>query len=53
MLIGIILFSFLTDWEEVESQGSSWMFRLIIVLMSICAVAFQKEQQSIEWDEES
>lgn len=52
MLLGVALFAFLTDWAEVEKQGTSLTFKIMIVLLSIGAVTFQREQQKIEWDEE-
>ena len=52
MLLGVIMFVFLTDWVEVELEGSSWMFKLMIVLLSIGAVTFQREQQELEYDKE-
>lgn len=52
MLLGVVLFVFLTDWTEVEKQGTSLTFKIMIVLLSIGAVVFQREQQEIEWDEE-
>lgn len=52
MLLGVVLFVFLTDWVEVEKQGAAWMFKLMIVLLSANAVVFQHEQQKIEWNED-
>lgn len=52
MLLGVVMLSFMTDWKEHMETESSWMFHTLIVLMALLAVVFQKEQQSIEWDEE-
>ena len=51
MLLGVILFTFLTDWVKETEAGAAWMFQLMIVNMAILAVIFQKEQQDIEWNE--
>ena len=51
MLLGVILFTFLTDWVKETETGAAWMFQLMIVNMAILAVIFQKEQQDIEWNE--
>ena len=51
MLLGVILFTFLTDWAKETEAGAAWMFQLMIVNMAILAVIFQKEQQAIEWNE--
>jgi hypothetical protein len=48
MLSGIVMIAFFADWADED--GNSWMFQLLMVLMSIAAVLFQKEQQSIEWN---
>lgn len=50
MLLGVILFTFLTDWVKETEAGAAWMFQLMIVNMAILAVIFQKEQQAIEWN---
>lgn len=52
MILGVTMLTFLTDWKEVIDTESGWMFQLLIVLMSILAVVFQREQQEIEWDDE-
>ena len=52
MLLGVALFAFLTDWVEVEKQGMLLTFKIMIVLLSIGAVTFQREQQKIEWNGE-
>lgn len=52
MIVGVVLFTFLTDWVEVEKQGAGWMFKLMIVLLAANAVVFQHEQQKIEWNED-
>ena len=52
MILGVTMLTFLTDWKEVIDAESGWMFQLLIVLMSILAVIFQKEQQEIEWNDE-
>jgi MFS-type transporter involved in bile tolerance (Atg22 family) len=51
MLLGVILFTFLTDWVKETEAGAAWVFQLMIVNMAILAVIFQKEQQAIEWNE--
>ena len=53
MIIGVIMFSFCTNWIMEIECGVDWMFRLMIVLLTLCAVVFQREQQAIEWDEEN
>ena len=50
MLTGVMMFTFLTDWAKETEAGTAWMFQTMIVLMTLCAVVFQKEQQTIEWD---
>lgn len=54
MIFGVIMFTFATDWQQATEQGAAWMYKLAIVLCSLNAVAFQREQQAIEWgnDEE-
>ena len=52
MIFGVIMFTFATDWQQATEQGAAWMYKLAIVLCAINAVAFQKEQQAINWDEE-
>lgn len=49
MILGVAMFAFLTNWSSEIAHGSAWMFQTLIVLMAICAVIFQKEQQSIKW----
>lgn len=48
MLSGIVMIAFFADWAG--ENGNSRMLQLLMVLMSIAAVLFQKEQQDIEWD---
>lgn len=52
MLFTVIMLTFFTDWNKAIETESAWMFQLLIVLCSILAVTFQREQQSIEWDDE-
>lgn len=51
MLLGVILLSLLTDWEKYAGTDAEMDMHALIVLMAVSAVVFQKEQQSIEWDE--
>lgn len=51
MMVGVILLSFLTDWSYLEETGDAWSLRLLIVLLSFCAVVLQREQQDIKLDE--
>ena len=50
MITGVMMFAFLTDWVKETEAGTVWMFQTMIVLMTLCAVVFQKEQQNIEWN---
>lgn len=50
MLLGVIMTTFLTDWLHAFECGYAYLYQILIVLMSLCAVIFQKEQQSIEWE---
>ena len=50
MITGVMMFAFLTDWVKETEAGTAWMFQTMIVLMTLCAVVFQKEQQNIEWN---
>ena len=50
MITGVMMFAFLTDWPKETEAGTAWMFQTMIVLMTLCAVVFQKEQQNIEWN---
>lgn len=47
MLLGVILFTFCTDWEAVEEMDAAWMFKTMIVLCALNAVVMQSEYQSI------
>ena len=51
MLLGVVLLSLLTDWEKYAGTDAEVGMHALIVLMAVSAVVFQKEQQSIEWDE--
>lgn len=51
MLIAVVMFCFLTDWEKCIANETAWMFKTLIVLCSINAVILQREQQNIEEDE--
>lgn len=53
MLLGVIVVTFLTDWVKAFEYGYAYLYQILIVLMSLCAVIFQKEQQEINWEEES
>ena len=50
MITGVMMFAFLTDWVKETEAGTAWMFQIMIVLMTLCAVVFQKEQQNIKWN---
>lgn len=50
MLTGVMMFTFLTDWAKEAEAGTAWMFQTMIVLLALCAVVFQREQQAIEWN---
>ena len=50
MITGVMMFAFLTDWVKETEAGTAWMFQTMIVLMTLCAVVFQREQQNIEWN---
>ena len=44
-ILGVILFALFADLDD-------WMMRTMLVLMSLYAVVMQREQQSIEWEDE-
>jgi hypothetical protein len=50
MLSGVAIISFFTDWARMADSGELWKFQLLLVVMSVAAVTFQKEQQDIEWE---
>ena len=50
MLLGVIVVTFLTDWLHAFEYGYAYLYQILIVLMSLCSVVFQREQQSIEWE---
>ena len=43
-LLGVVLFVFLSDMGEYLNQ-------IIVVLFAVYAVAMQREQQAIEWED--
>ena len=51
MLLGVVICTFLTDWVTAFECGYAYLYQILIVLMSLCAVMFQREQQAIEWDD--
>lgn len=52
MLLGVIAFTFCTDWQEVEEIGAAWMFKVMIVGCALNAVVMQSEYQSIDLDDD-
>ena len=52
MIMGVVMCTFATDWQQAVEQGAAWMYQLLIVLCALNAVVFQREQQAIEWDDD-
>jgi len=50
MILGVIMLTFATDWQEATEHGAAWMYKLLTVLCALNAVVFQREQQAIEWN---
>lgn len=50
MLMGVFMIAFLTDWQAIADE-SVWMHELLLVLCSVNAVIFQREQQNIDWED--
>lgn len=51
MIIGVVMCTFVTDWQKAVEEGTEWMYQLLIVLCALNALVFQREQQNINLDE--
>lgn len=50
MLAAFVFILFASDWRNMPSEQYD-LCRILVALCGLTAIAFQKEQQAIDWDE--